>query len=72
VLDVLAHGASPTGCLLADLSPSTIGVTLLPLRAIFRRAVSRGELAVNPCADLDLPTARGGASASPVRPRRRS
>ena len=33
--------------------------TLLPLRAIFRRAISRGELAVNPCSDLELPAVRG-------------
>jgi integrase len=46
--------------LLADgLNPSTIQVTLLPLRAIFRRAVSRGELAVNPCDGLELPAVRG-------------
>ena len=35
--------------LLADgLSPSTVQVTLLPLRAIYKRAVARGELTVNP------------------------
>jgi integrase len=46
--------------LLAEgLNPSTIQVTLLPLRAIFRRAVSRGELAVNPCTGLELPAVRG-------------
>jgi len=36
--------------LLADgLNPSTIQVTLLPVRAIYRRALSRGEVATNPC-----------------------
>jgi integrase len=46
--------------LLADgLDPSTIQVTLLPLRAICRRAVSRGELAVNPCNGLELAAVRG-------------
>jgi integrase len=46
--------------LLADeLNASTIRGTLLPLRAVFRRAVSRGELAVNPCSGLDLPAVRG-------------
>jgi integrase len=46
--------------LLADgLSASTVQVTLLPLRAIFGRAVDRGELAVNPCAGLKLPAVRG-------------
>jgi integrase len=29
------------------------------LRAVFRRAVSRGDLAVNPCSGLDLPAVRG-------------
>jgi integrase len=41
------------------LNASTIQVTLLPLRAIFRRAVARGELAVNPCTGLELPAVRG-------------
>jgi integrase len=46
--------------LLADgLNPSTIQVTLLPLRAIYRRAIARGELAVNPCSGLELPAVRG-------------
>jgi integrase len=36
------------GLLGAGLSASTIGVTMLPLRAIYRRAVSRGEITVNP------------------------
>jgi integrase len=42
------------------LNPSTIGVTLLPLRAIYRRALSRGEVTVNPTAALELPKVRGG------------
>lgn len=41
------------------LSPSSVQTTLLPLRAIFRRAVSRGDLAVNPCSGLELPAVRG-------------
>jgi integrase len=41
------------------LSPSSVQTTLLPLRAIFRRAISRGELAVNPCSGLELPAVRG-------------
>jgi integrase len=46
--------------LLADgLNPSTIDVTLLPLRAIYRRALSRGEVAVNPCTGLVLPARSG-------------
>ncbi len=47
--------------LLGDgLNPSTIKCTLLPLRAIFRRAMSRGELMVNQCIGLELPAVRGG------------
>jgi integrase len=41
------------------LSPSYIQTTLLPLRAIVRRALARDELAVNPCAGLQLPAVRG-------------
>jgi integrase len=41
------------------LSASYIQTTLLPLRAIFRRAISRGDLAINPCAGLELPAVRG-------------
>jgi integrase len=45
---------------LADgLDPSTIRNSLMPLRAVFRRAVSRGELAVNPTSGLELPAVRG-------------
>src|SRR5262249_2798276 len=39
--------------------PSTIRNTFLPLRAIFRRAVARGEVAVNPTTGLELPAVRG-------------
>src|SRR5438874_2266175 len=31
----------------------------MPLRAIFRRALNRGEVAVNPTAGLELPAVRG-------------
>jgi integrase len=41
------------------LDPSTIRNTFMPLRAIFRRAVSRGELTVNPTTGLELPAVRG-------------
>jgi integrase len=41
------------------LNPSTIQVTLLPLRALYRRALSLGDLAVNPCSGLELPAVRG-------------
>ncbi len=41
------------------LSPSSVQTTLLPLRAIYRRAISRGDLVVNPCTSLELPAVRG-------------
>jgi integrase len=41
------------------LAPSTVQVTLLPLRAIFKRALSRGELMVNPCTGLEMPAITG-------------
>lgn len=40
-------------------NPSTIRNTLLPVRAIFRRAVARGEVSVNPTRGLELPAVRG-------------
>ena len=46
------------GLLAKGLSPSSVQTTLLPLRAIFRRAISRGEIAVNPCSGLELPAVR--------------
>ena len=42
------------------LNASTIGGNLLPLRAIYKRAMARGEVAVNPTTGLELPAARGG------------
>ncbi len=42
------------------LNASTIGVTLLPLRAIYRRALNRGEVAINPTAGLEMPAVRSG------------
>ena len=41
------------------LDPSTIRNALMPLRAIYRRAVSRGDVAVNPTTGLELPAVRG-------------
>lgn len=41
------------------LDPSTIRNTLMPLRAIFRRALARGDLVVNPTRGLELPAVRG-------------
>jgi integrase len=39
--------------------PSTVRNAIAPLRVIFRRAVFRGEIAVNPTSGLELPSARG-------------
>jgi integrase len=36
-------------------APPTIEVTLLPVRSIYRQALERGEIAVNPCERLRLP-----------------
>jgi integrase len=41
------------------LDPSTIRNSVMPLRVVFRRAVARGELAINPCSGLELPAVRG-------------
>jgi integrase len=50
------------------LDPSTIRNSLMPLRAIYRRALARGEVAVNPTTGLELPAVRGSRDriASPV------
>lgn len=42
-----------------NLDPSTIRNTLMPLRAVYRRAVARGDVAVNPTTGLELPAVRG-------------
>jgi integrase len=54
--------------LASGLDPSTIRNTFTPLRAIFRRAVARGEVAVNPTTGLELSAVRGRRErvASPV------
>jgi integrase len=41
------------------LDPSTIRNTLMPVRAIYRRALARGDVAVNPTRGLELPAVRG-------------
>jgi integrase len=41
------------------LDPSTIRNVLMPLRAIFRRALQRGDIVVNPTSGLALPAVRG-------------
>ena len=45
--------------LAAGLDPSTIKNTLNPLQAIYRRAIKRGAVAVNPTAALDIARPRG-------------
>jgi integrase len=47
------------GMLADGADASTIRNTLMPVRAIYRRAVSRGDVTVNPTASLDLPAVRG-------------
>lgn len=42
----------------AGRSPSTVRNTILPLRAIYRRALARSEVLVNPTLGLALPTTR--------------
>lgn len=45
---------------LADgLDPSTVRNHLMPLRVIFRRALARGEVGVNPTIGLELPAVEG-------------
>jgi integrase len=41
-------------------APSAISVALLPIRAVYRRAISRGEVAINPTTGLELPASRAG------------
>jgi integrase len=46
--------------LVADgVDPATVRNAINPLRGIFRRAVARGEVAVNPTRGLELPAPRG-------------
>ena len=51
-----------------ELDGSTIRNIVMPLRAIYRRAVARGEVALNPTTDLELvaPTRRPRRIASPA------
>jgi integrase len=42
------------------LGASTSQMTIVPLKAIFRRELSRGRLTTDPTAGLDLPAIRGG------------
>ncbi|MFL5820225.1 MAG: tyrosine-type recombinase/integrase [Solirubrobacteraceae bacterium] len=42
-----------------ELSPSSVRNAILPLRAVYRRAVTRSEVLVNPTLGLSLPAVRG-------------
>jgi hypothetical protein len=42
-----------------ELDPSTIRNVLMPVRTIYRRALKRGEVALNPTLGLDLPALEG-------------
>lgn len=44
--------------LAAGLAPSTVRNAIDPLRAIYRRAIQRDEVAINPTTSLDLPASR--------------
>jgi integrase len=48
------------GLLAEGLNPSTIVVTLLPLRAIYKQAMEVGDVAINPTTGLKMPAVRGG------------
>jgi integrase len=54
MLQDLADGLAAAG-----LAPSSIRNTILPLRAIYRRAHNRAEVALNPTLKLSLPAVRG-------------
>jgi integrase len=43
----------------AGLNASTVLCSILPLKAIYRRAVARGEVPINPTSGLEMPAIRG-------------
>jgi integrase len=43
----------------SGLSPSSIRGAIMPLKAIYRRAVARGQMAINPTTGLEMPADRG-------------
>jgi integrase len=47
------------GLLTKGLDPSTIANTLMPLRAIYRRHLARGDVGLNPVSGIELPAVRG-------------
>lgn len=48
------------GLVAQGLAPSTVQCSILPLRAMYKRAMSLDELTVNPTVGLRLPAIRGG------------
>jgi integrase len=46
--------------LASGMKPITVQGALMPLRAMYRRAVARGEVDINPTTGLELPAVRGG------------
>jgi integrase len=46
------------GLVKADTPPATIDAALTPLRALYRRAVARGEVTINPTLRLEKPAVR--------------
>lgn len=42
----------------AGLAPATIDGTITPLKALYRRAVARGEVQMNPCIGIEKPAVR--------------
>jgi integrase len=43
-----------------NISASNLQCTILPLRAMYRRALARGEVAINPTIGIELPAIRSG------------
>jgi integrase len=54
------------GLLASGLDGSTVRNTLDPLRVIFRRAIAREDVALDPMTGLEVPASRAGGSASPT------
>jgi hypothetical protein len=52
----------------ASTHPSTIENTVLPLRVVYRRAKSRGDVQIDPTDGLELPEKTSRGSVSPHRP----
>jgi integrase len=44
--------------LASGLSPSTVACTITPLQALYRRALARGDVSIDPTAELELPAIR--------------